>query len=74
MRPTRRLERAVLKTPSYLALLQLGFAKPAQLPEPLVVSYTTVSPLPEPESCFCRPSAVCSLWHFPGVTPAGIFQ
>jgi len=69
MRPTRRLGRAVLRTPSYLALLRPGFAKPTRSPEPLVVSYTTVSPLPVP---ICGPSAVSSLRHFPEVTPAGI--
>ena len=36
-----------------------------------MVSYTTVSPLPVPE-LKPEPSAVCSLWHFPEVAPAGI--
>jgi hypothetical protein len=46
-----------------LGLLQVGFTEPPQSPEALVVSYTTVSPLPP------RPrvgvTAVCSLWHCP---------
>jgi hypothetical protein len=40
-------------------LLRAGFAEPARSPGPLVVSCTTVSPLP------ARKPAVCSLWHFP---------
>jgi hypothetical protein len=31
-----------------LVLLRLGFTEPARSPELLVVSYTTVSPLPVP--------------------------
>jgi hypothetical protein len=42
-----------------LTLLRVGFTEPAQSPAPLVVSYTTVSPLPR------RGGAVCSLLHFP---------
>ena len=62
---------------SYLALLRLGFTKPLQSPEALVVSYTTVSALPV-RTCmksvdFADPSsAVCFLLHFPEVAPAGI--
>ena len=51
----------------YLALLRVGFTMPSLSPADAVVSYTTVSPLPVPEcaSFDARPSAVCSLWHFP---------
>src|SRR3712207_642296 len=45
-----------------LALLQVGFTEPPESPRALVVSYTTVSPLP-PEG------AVFSLWHFPAGHP-----
>ena len=40
--------RATLKRSPILVLLRLGFTEPARSPEPLVVSYTTVSPLPVP--------------------------
>ncbi len=63
------IERVHSPAPSYLALLQPGFAEPARSPEPLVVSCTTVSPLPDRASGG-SPSAVCSLWHFPEVAPA----
>ncbi len=43
----------------YLALLRVGFTKPARSPGPLVRSYRTVSPLPR------LVGAVCFLWHFP---------
>ncbi len=53
MRSTRRLGRAVLerlrsadRSRRLLTLLQVGFTKPPQSPAALVVSYTTVSPLP----------------------------
>jgi len=42
-----------------LTLLRVGFTELMQSPAPLVVSYTTVSPLPG------FPLAVCFLWHFP---------
>ena len=45
--------------PTHLTLLRVGFTKLMQSPAPLVVSYTTVSPLPR------LPLAVCFLWHFP---------
>ena len=32
--------------PGFLTLLQVGFAEPNRFPDPLVVSYATVSPLP----------------------------
>src|SRR5450755_346452 len=47
-----------------LTLLRVGFTKPPQSPAALVVSYTTVSPLPP-----ARPEAVCFLWHFPAGHP-----
>ena len=49
------------------ALLRMGFTKPPRSPGTLVVSYTTVSPLPVPRE---RPSAVCSLLHCPSGFPA----
>ncbi len=45
--------------PALLTLLRVGFTELVQSPAPLVVSYTTVSPLPK------FPLAVCFLWHFP---------
>ncbi len=48
-----------------LTLLRVGFAEPRRSPAALVVSYTTVSPLP-PGS---RREAVCSLWHCPAGCP-----
>src|SRR5262245_9543206 len=44
----------------------MGFAEPSESPRTLVRSYRTVSPLPDPATPENRrPSAVCSLWHFP---------
>jgi len=54
-----------------LALLRLGFTKPPQSPEALVVSYTTVSALPV-QIREDLSSAVYSLLHFPEVAPAEI--
>jgi hypothetical protein len=48
-----------------LTLLQVGFTEPPQSPAALVVSYTTVSPLPPGRS----PAAVCFLWHYPAGHP-----
>src|SRR5689334_2439256 len=48
-----------------LTLLQVGFTEPPQSPAALVVSYTTVSPLPPGRSRV----AVCFLWHFPAGHP-----
>jgi len=48
---------------SLLTLLRVGFTKPRQSPGALVVSYTTVSPLPG------LLPAVCSLWHCPAGCP-----
>ncbi len=44
--PTRRLERAALLAPAYVALLPMGFAVPSALPRRAVGSYPAVSPLP----------------------------
>src|SRR3954452_24284965 len=51
-----------------LALLQVGFADPCRSPGTLVVSYTAVSPLPEPKP---RRSVLCGT--FPRVTPGGCY-
>ncbi len=48
-----------------LTLLQVGFTEPSQSPAALVVSYTTVSPLP----LRWRAGAVCFLWHCPAGHP-----
>ena len=48
---------------SFSILLRVGFAEPPQSPAVLVVSYTTVSPLPRSRG------AVYSLWHFPAGHP-----
>jgi len=45
-RPTRELWAGHPQTLPYLALLQVGFSKPAMSPLPLVSSYLTFSPLP----------------------------
>jgi len=49
-------------------LLQVGFTEPPQSPAALVVSYTTVSPLPPGRSL----AAVCFLWHFPAGHPGSV--
>ena len=48
-----------------LTLLRVGFTEPPQSPAALVVSYTTVSPLPSGHS----QRAVCFLWHGPAGRP-----
>jgi hypothetical protein len=48
---------------SLLTLLRVGFTEPPRSPWALVVSYTTVSPLPP------SPGAVCFLWHCPAGHP-----
>ncbi len=48
-----------------LTLLRVGFTKPSWSPRTLVVSYTTVSPLPAHRST----RAVCFLWHCPAGHP-----
>ena len=45
----------------YLALLRVGFALPRLLPADAVVSYTTVSPLPEPMAH--RRSVLCGTFR-----------
>jgi len=52
-----------------LALLLVGFAEPGRSPAPLVVSYTTVSPLPVPEGH--RRSALCGTVR--RVSPPGCY-
>jgi hypothetical protein len=47
-----------------LTLLRVGFTEPPQSPAALVVSYTTVSPLPSRGA-----KAVCFLWHYPAGHP-----
>ena len=49
-----------------MTLLPVGFTEPHQSPDALVVSYTTVSPLPEIAS---RRSIFCGT--VPRVTPGG---
>ncbi len=72
VRSTRGLGRAALDRPRratvrrlLLTLLQVGFTEPSESPRTLVVSYTTVSPLPDAS----RPPAVCFLWHCPAGHP-----
>ena len=55
---------------SLLSLAPGGVYQPPRLPGALVVSYTTVSPLPVLSGQ--EPSAVCSLWHFPSGHPAWV--
>ena len=65
-RAARLRSSASLPSPHLLTLLRVGFAKPPQSPAVLVVSYTTVSPLPG------LLLAVCSLWHFPAGCPGWV--
>jgi len=51
-----------------LTLLRVGFTEPPQSPAALVVSYTTVSPLPRGAGT-PRRGAVCFLWHCPAGHP-----
>lgn len=53
--------------PALLILLLVGFTEPFRSPRTLVVSYTTVSPLPPTGRS--RTTAVCSLWHCPAGHP-----
>ncbi|SHK05836.1 hypothetical protein SAMN05421803_11330 [Nocardiopsis flavescens] len=72
VRSTRGLGRAALDHPRgdpeipFSTLLRVGFTEPAGSLRPLVVSYTTVSPLPP------RTVAVCSLWHCPAGRPGSV--
>ncbi len=50
-----------------LTLLRVGFTEPPQSPAALVVSYTTVSPLPR-----AGRGAVCFLWHCPAGHPGSV--
>jgi hypothetical protein len=59
------LERSRRSLRALLTLLRVGFTKPLQSPAALVVSYTTVSPLPAGQS----QRAVCFLWHCPAGHP-----
>jgi hypothetical protein len=52
----------------FLTLLRVGFTEPPQSPAALVVSYTTVSPLPRAS----RRGAVCFLWHCPAGHPGSV--
>ncbi len=58
-----------------LALLRVGFTQPPQSPTALVVSYTTVSPLPAPVVATYvvrsddRAAGGLSLWHCPAGHP-----
>ena len=63
-RPQALARSAPRRARTFLTLLRVGFTKPPQSPAALVVSYTTVSPLPP-----ARPGAVCFLWHFPAGHP-----
>ncbi len=51
-----------------LTLLRVGFTEPPRSPGTLVVSYTTLSPLPAP----VRVPAVCFLWHCPAGHPGWV--
>ena len=51
----------VRRTGRFSTLLRVGFTEPPRSPGALVVSYTTVSPLPTARG----PPAVCFLWHCP---------
>src|SRR4051812_11728602 len=64
--PTRKPEKAVL------VLLPVGFTQPPRSPAALVVSYTTVSPLPAPLLSL-RPLAVCLCGTFPRVASGGCY-
>jgi len=63
-RTGRPVARAGALVGALLALLRVGFTEPPRSPGTLVVSYTTVSPLPEH-----RAQAVCFLWHCPAGHP-----
>src|SRR3954462_15118687 len=51
-----------------LTLLRVGFTEPPESPRALVVSYTTISPLPQR----LRVAAVCFLWHCPAGHPGSV--
>ncbi len=54
-----------LSRPTLSTLLRVGFTEPPGSPRALVVSYTTVSPLPPRRTA----TAVCFLWHCPAGHP-----
>ena len=56
------------RTDDLLILLRAGFTEPPRSPGTLVVSYTTVSPLPAP----LEAPAVCFLWHCPAGHPGWV--
>jgi hypothetical protein len=64
-RPQSLAQACRLRGTALLTLLQVGFTEPPQSPAALVVSYTTVSPLPPGRSRV----AVCFLWHCPAGHP-----
>src|SRR3954451_15495529 len=71
VRSTRGLGRVTLERPrsrrtGLLTLLQVGVTEPFRSPRTLVVSYTTVSPLPPVRT------AVCFLWHCPAGRPGWV--
>ena len=53
-------------------MLRVGFTEPPQSPAALVVSYTTVSPLPPGQAAAWTLAAVCFLWHFPAGHPGSV--
>src|SRR5271166_4758289 len=59
-----RSRRLASNDAALLTLLRVGFTEPPQSPAALVVSYTTVSPLPRGAG-MPRRGAVCFLWHCP---------
>ena len=65
-----RRPRAPKKRAALVTLLRVGFTKPPGSLRALVVSYTTVSPLPWPGRS--RAGAVCFLWHFPAGHPGSV--
>src|SRR5260221_7074903 len=69
-RPRTLAQAAALQRRTLLTLLRVGFTEPPQSPAALVVSYTTVSPLPRRVLPPGRArGAVCFLWHFPAGHP-----
>ena len=70
LQPTRKPRASSAQTVSaasglaFLVLLRVGFTELRRSPGALVVSYTTVSPLPPQAG-----TAVCFLWHWPAGYP-----
>ena len=65
--PSNACAAARLPPSRLLTLLRVGFTEPPRSPGVLVVSYTTVSPLPRLP--LRGSGAVCSLWHCPAGRP-----